>query len=178
MADAAHMAGRHLHAFNVLVPTADDLERTRPLGSLIDSAFGLLAEEDFPKRIAAVDEQPSTRAQRRGGPRSRPPLEFRMTPVERSDAHGEGNVEWLFAWFELEVLDRAMPEAQAPSRDLGSRRGRGRGDRLRRSVDRQDMAISDTPRDFARRGPGTASDLQHAKSRPEWKRVHDRCQAR
>jgi hypothetical protein len=47
-----------------------------------------------------------------------------MTPVECSNANGECKVEWLFPWFELEVLERDLTEAETPGRDLGSRPAR------------------------------------------------------
>ena len=124
--------------------------------------------------LAAVDEQPSARRERRrdagerlatrGGaarrarrraPRTRGRTGPRRAPGTKSSAAG-------------------LPHAQAAVRDQFRRPRRGLRDRRRRPVDREDVPgrqpLGHRPRGRA----GSAADLQHPHVRPERQRVHHR----
>lgn len=74
----------------------------------------------FAQRIAAVDEQPALRRQRRLEPLQGDFSCLGMTPVQRADAHRNGNVEMLLVRLQLEILDGDLTQAQ-PARCISAR---------------------------------------------------------
>lgn len=92
------------------------------------------------------------------------------TPVERADPHGKGDVKKSLASIQCEVFDCRMPEIEAAPSHLISRSRPRQSDCLLRTVDGQNEAVADAASDVASGNAGTASDLQDAKSRLQWKR--------
>ncbi|OHV63831.1 hypothetical protein LCM4577_11010 [Mesorhizobium sp. LCM 4577] len=110
------------------------------------------------------------RLQRRLDPRQGCLVGFGVTPIERADPHGKGDIEKSFASIQSEVFDCRTPEIKAAPSHLVSRSRSRQSDCLLRAVDGENEAVADAASDIASCNARTASDLQDAQSRLQWKR--------
>lgn len=66
-----------------------------------------------------------------------------MTPIKRTDAHGEGKIKRIFTGVTLEVFDRNSSKLQPAHFDFRSRAFHGKPNSLRRTVYGNDLAITE-----------------------------------
>lgn len=113
------------------------------------------------------------RLQRRLDPHQGRTVGLGVAPVERADSHGKGDIKKSLASIQCEVFDCRMPEIEAAPSHLISRSRPRQSDCLLRTVDGQNEAVADAASDVASGNARTASDLQDAKSRLQWKRFDE-----
>lgn len=102
-----------------------------------------------------------------------------MAPIKGSYSNGEGDVVARLARFELELLGRDLTRSQATGRDEPGGSLGELGDRLRRTVDCENVALrADTVGDGACCSTGIAADLDDPETGAERQRIHDPCQSR
>lgn len=132
----------------------------------------LRRQGDLAEWLATVDKKPTTRSQRRSDALQRLLFYLRVTTIQGTDPDGEREVEGLLVRPKSEVLHGHVADAHASRANLLGRVGLRLSNRLRRSIDGEDVAVYETRGHRPRRRAGAAPDLQDACVRLQRQRVH------
>ena len=133
-----------------------------------------LAEIDLTEWVAAVDEEDAAGLKRGLDGGAGENAGFGVATVQRTDPDGDGQIEAFFALGESKCLGGRLPKGEHAVGDLVGGTSLGLIDSGGGAVDGEDEAPALQPeRNLPRHGAGTATDLEHAHTRPQWQGVHD-----